>query len=137
MVARRSGRVLNVASTAAFFSGPLMATYYATKNYVLAFSEAIAEEVAASGVTVTALCPGPTASGFQARAAMEGSKLLESGVMDAPTVAREGWAALKAGKRVVVPGFRNRVSVLSPRLLPRRVATRIVLNAQRSRHGTS
>ena len=71
MVSRKSGRILNVASTAAFFPGPLMAVYYATKAYVLSFSEAIAAELEGSGVTVTALCPGPTASGFQAVARLE------------------------------------------------------------------
>src|SRR3954469_20394085 len=75
MVARRRGGVLNVASTAAFQPGPFMAIYYATKAYVLSFSEALAEELAGTGVSVTALCPGPTATGFQQRAAMQDSKL--------------------------------------------------------------
>ncbi|MCA9929933.1 MAG: SDR family oxidoreductase, partial [Anaerolineales bacterium] len=74
MVERGYGRILNIASTAAFQPGPLMAVYYATKAYVLSFSEAIANELDGTGVTVTALCPGPTESGFQARAAMEDSK---------------------------------------------------------------
>src|SRR5437016_2780642 len=76
MLQRGSGRILNVASTAAFQPGPLMAVYYASKAYVLSFSEALAEETRGTGVTVTALCPGPTASGFQAGAAMEASKLV-------------------------------------------------------------
>jgi short-subunit dehydrogenase len=77
MLARGSGRILNVASTAAFFPGPLMSVYYATKSYVLSFSEGLAEEVRGTGVTVTALCPGPTATGFQAAADMEMSALVE------------------------------------------------------------
>ncbi|MCA9922498.1 MAG: SDR family oxidoreductase, partial [Anaerolineales bacterium] len=90
MVERGYGRILNIASTAAFQPGPLMAVYYATKAYVLSFSEAIANELDGTGVTVTALCPGPTESGFQARAAMEDSKLVQSGLMDAATVAKMG-----------------------------------------------
>ncbi len=77
MLARGAGRVMNIASTAAFLPGPLMAVYYATKAYVLSFSEALAEETRGTGVTVTALCPGPTASGFQAGAAMEDSRLVK------------------------------------------------------------
>ena len=76
MPARRSGRILNLASTAAFLPGPLMAVDYATKAYVLSFSEAIATELEGTGVTVTALCPGPTASGFQAAARLETSRLI-------------------------------------------------------------
>src|SRR5207253_1790491 len=88
MVARKSGHILNLASTAAFQPGPLMAVYYATKAYVLSFSEAIADELNGSGVTVTALCPGPTESGFQKRANMEDSKLVRGKlIMDAATVA--------------------------------------------------
>ncbi len=77
MIERGNGRIMNVASTAAFQPGPLMAVYYATKAYVLSFSEALAEETRGRGVTVTALCPGPTASGFQAGAAMEDSRLVK------------------------------------------------------------
>src|SRR2546421_139562 len=83
MLARRAGRVLNVASTAAFVPGPFMAVYYATKAYVLSFSEALANELAGTGVTVTVLCPGPTESGFQKKANMEDSKLFSGKIMDA------------------------------------------------------
>ena len=78
MLARKSGRIMNVASTAAFQPGPLMAIYYASKAFVLSFSEAIAEELTGSGVTVTALCPGPTASDFQRRAGLEHIKLFKN-----------------------------------------------------------
>lgn len=84
MLARGHGRILNVASTAAFQPGPLMAVYYATKAYVLSFSEAVAEEVRGTGVTVTALCPGPTESGFQAGAAMEDSSSSTAATCPAP-----------------------------------------------------
>src|ERR1700675_4553377 len=95
MIKRKSGRVLNVASTAAFQPGPLMAVYYATKAYVLSFSEALAEELRNSGVTVTALCPGPTITEFQEKAGLEMTRLFRSPlVMDAPTVARAGYEGM-------------------------------------------
>jgi hypothetical protein len=130
MVERGSGRILNVASTAAFFPGPWMTVYYATKHYVLAFSDGLAEELAGTGVTVTTLAPGPTASGFQARAQMERSKLLESGTMDAAVVARAGLRGALAGRRTVVPGLRARLQVQVPRVLPRRLLAAVVRRAQ-------
>lgn len=126
MVARRRGRILNVASTAAFQPGPLMAVYYASKAFVLSFSEALANEVEGTGVTVTALCPGPTASGFQARAAMEESKLVQSGLMTVEAVVERGYAGLLAGETVVIPGLYNQLGALAPRFLPRKLITRTV-----------
>ncbi len=127
MVTRGQGRVLNVASTAAFQPGPLMAVYYATKAYVLSFSEAIAEELRGSGVTVTALCPGPTASGFQAGAEMEASKLVKGRKLPtSAAVARAGLHAMDAGKVVYVPGLRNKVMASSIRVSPRPVVRRLV-----------
>src|SRR4029453_2799772 len=97
MIAGGSGRILNVASTAGFLPGPLMAVYYATKAYVISFSEAIANELAGTGGTVPVLCPGPTATGFQQRAGTSGlSRVLRP--MDAATVARLGYRALMSGK---------------------------------------
>lgn len=131
MIERRTGYILNVASTAAFVPGPLMAVYYATKAYVLSFSEALAEEVRGSGVTVTALCPGATVSGFQARAAMEASKLVKGKrLMDAATVAQAGYDGFRRGASVVIPGFQNRLLVQSVRFTPRRWVTRIVHRMQ-------
>src|SRR4029077_5319684 len=119
MLGRRTGRILNVASTAAFQPGPLMAVYYATKAYVLSFSEALANELAGSGVTVTALCPGPTKTGFQARAQMEESKLVRGKeIMTSETVARIGYSALMKGKTVVIPGFSNKMLAGAVRFLP-------------------
>jgi uncharacterized protein len=109
MVANKSGKIVNVASTAAFQPGPLMAVYYATKSFVLSFSEAISEELQGSGVTVTALCPGPTESGFQAGAEMESSKLVKGKKL--PTsldVATYAVKAMNSGKVVAVHGATRR-----------------------------
>ncbi|HXX30425.1 MAG TPA: SDR family oxidoreductase [Myxococcaceae bacterium] len=131
MVARKRGGLLNLASTAAFQPGPLMAVYYATKAYVLSFSEALAEELRGTGVTVTALCPGATASGFQARAHMEESRLVKGKrLMDAATVAQAGYDGFRRGRRVVIPGLSNRLLAQSVRFTPRRLVTRIVHNMQ-------
>lgn len=134
MLARGRGRVLNVASTAAFQPGPLMAVYYATKAYVLSFSEAIAEEVAGSGVSVTALCPGPVRTGFQAVSRLGESDLLTGparlAILSADEVARLGVRGMLVGQRVVVAGRLNRVQTLLPRLLPRAVVTRLIARVQ-------
>ncbi len=134
MLERGSGRILNVASTAAFQPGPLMAVYFASKAFVLSFSEALAEEVRGTGVTVTALCPGPTPTGFQKRAAMErapiGGRLVTGDVV---RVARAGYAGMVSGKRVVIPGAFNRVGSLLPRLLPRALAPSVVIRMTRAR----
>jgi hypothetical protein len=134
MVERGYGRVLNVASTASFQPGPLMAGYFATKAFVLHFSEAIATELEGTGVTVTALCPGPTASGFQSRANMEDAKLVQSGLMSSEKVAAIGYRALMRGKRVVVPGLSNRLGTLAPRFLPRKLVAKVVGNLQSPAH---
>ncbi len=127
MLERGEGRIMNVASTAAFQPGPFMAVYFATKAYVLSFSEALAEELRRTGVTVTALCPGPTVTGFQKRAGMEHSPIGGRMVTaDATSVARAGYAGMMKGKRVVIPGLFNRVGTLLPRFFPRALATRIV-----------
>jgi uncharacterized protein len=125
MVARRAGRILNVASTAAFVPGPFMAVYYASKAYVLSLSVALANELEGTGVTVTALCPGPTRTGFGTTAGVTGTKLFRSGVMDAAAVARAGYAGMQAGKPIVVPGVRNRLLAGSSGLAPRSITARI------------
>lgn len=130
MIERHNGKILNLASTAAFQPGPLMAVYYATKAYVLSFSEAIAREVEGTGVTVTALCPGPTESGFQKRADMGESKLVQSGLMSVSTVVEQGYQGLMQGKTVVIPGLTNRLGILIPRFLPRSMVTNIIMNMQ-------
>ena len=131
MIARNRGGVLNVASTAAFWPGPLMAVYYATKAYVLSLSEALAEEVASTQVHITALCPGPTTTGFQARAELADSKLVKGKtLMTSVEVAAAGVEALIAGKRVVIPGSRNRITAMAPRLIPRRYLPTVIRLAQ-------
>jgi short-subunit dehydrogenase len=131
MLAAQSGRILNVASTAAFQPGPLMAVYYATKAFLLSFSEAIANELEGTGVTVTALCPGPTATDFQERGRMQNSGLVKGKkIMDAHTVAEAGYRAMLAGKTVVIPGFKNKLLAQSIRFSPRSVVTKIVRNMQ-------
>jgi short-subunit dehydrogenase len=126
MVAAKNGKILNVASTAAFQPGPLMALYYATKAFVLSFSEAIGNELEGTGVTVTALCPGPTATGFQARTKLEKSRLIKRmKVMDARTVAEAGYRGLMAGKPVVIPGLMNKLLAQSVRFSPRVLVTKI------------
>src|SRR5260370_23034506 len=104
MIARKSGGVLNVASTAAFQPGPLMAVYFATKAYVLHLSEALANELNGSGVTVTCLCPGATGTEFHKRANATGQRLVKFGSMEARTVAEDGYPAFIAGKPVVILG---------------------------------
>lgn len=126
MIARRRGRILNVASAAAFQPGPLMAVYFATKAYLLHWSEALAEEVAAQGVTVTALCPGPTRTGFEHRAAMSRSRLFTGGkVADARSVAQAGFDGLMNGKRIVVPTACNRLLAFGTRFAPRSLITKL------------
>jgi uncharacterized protein len=130
MIERETGRILNVASTAAFQAGPLMAVYYATKAYVLLFSEAIANELKGTGVTVTCLCPGPTATEFQKRAKITGIRLFKYGAMDARTVAEDGYRALMAGKPVAISGFKNWLVAQSVRFAPRQMATAVARRLQ-------
>lgn len=130
MLKRGRGGILNVASVAGFLSGPHLAVYYATKNYVVALTEALGEEVAATGVTVTALCPGPVATGFQERAGVHVSRLKERTMMDSATCAEAGWKGFRSGHQLVIPGAGNRLLTFSPRLLPRRLVTHIVGRAQ-------
>lgn len=121
------GKLLNTASTAAFQPGPYMAVYYATKAFVLSFSEAIAAELEGTGVTVTALCPGPTASGFQDKADMHDSALVKGKKL--PTseeVAAAGYRAMRRGQRVFVPGAMNWVMAQSVRFTPRNMVTMMV-----------
>lgn len=131
MVERGRGRVLNVASTAAFQPGPLMAGYYATKAYVLSLSEALSEEVRGTGVTVTCLCPGPTRTEFVDRAGMDGVAIFHGpGVMDVGPVADLGYRATMRGRRVAVPGFLNRLAVTVSPFVPRAVLLPLVKRIQ-------
>jgi short-subunit dehydrogenase len=123
MLARRDGRILNVASVAGFLPGPGMAVYYATKAYVISFSEALDDELRGTGVRVTALCPGTTASEFQQVAGLKVSRLGRRTMMSAASVAERGVDAMLAGRRLAVPGLVNKAVPWLVRLLPRRAVT--------------
>ncbi len=126
MLGRRSGKIMNVASTAAFQPGPLMAVYYATKAYVLSLSEALANEVAGSGVVVSCFCPGATETGFAKRAGTENSRLFKKiGAMNVESVARDGYRGLMAGRTVVISGVQNWLVAESVRFAPRKMVTAI------------
>jgi short-subunit dehydrogenase len=133
MLARRDGRVLNVASTAAFVPGPWMSVYYATKAFVLSFSEAIAYELRGTGVTVTALCPGPTESEFKTQGGSQRSRLFQGRLMDAGKVARAGYDGMMKGSALVIPGLRSRAVPLAARVLPR--STIVALSDRASKPG--
>lgn len=131
---RGRGRIMNVASTAAFQPGPLMAVYYATKAYVLSFSEALHEELAGTGVTVTCLCPGPTKTEFADVSGMGATALFRGpNVMDVGRVADEGCLGMMKGKRLVVPGMMNRLLIGAGRFVPRGVLLGLVKRFQERR----
>ncbi|QPC47410.1 SDR family NAD(P)-dependent oxidoreductase [Mangrovibacillus cuniculi] len=124
------GEILNIASTAAFQPGPLMAVYYASKAYVLSFSEALANESKDFGVKVSVLCPGPTETNFKAAAELESSKLFKSGTMSAKSVAEIAKVGMKREKTVIIPGFKNQLMAQANRFLPRNVVTSVVRKVQ-------
>jgi len=132
-IVKHKGGILNVASVASFVPGPGMAVYYASKSYVLSFTEALACELVPQGVRVTALCPGPVPSEFQRRAGIAGKPTGRLRTRTADEVAQAGYDGLMAGKRLVIPGFGNRVVSLLPRLLPRGLMLRTVESYQRGR----
>ena len=126
MLSRGYGRILNVSSMGAFLPGPTLATYFASKAYLLSLSRALSEELRGTGVTCTALVLGPTRSEFAAVAGLEGCRAFGSHVMSAREVAEAGFAALMDGKAVVTVGLRNKLRMLPVRLLPDRVLARFV-----------
>lgn len=136
MIARHRGGILNVASTAAFQPGPGMAVYYATKAYVLALSEAVAEETAGTGVIVTALCPGPTETHFVEVAGARGSRLFNRMAMSAESVAQLGHRAFRRGRFLKVTGFRNQLLAFSTRLAPRAVVRKIAKYLNRASYAS-
>ena len=125
MIERRRGGVLNVGSVAGFLPGPGMAVYYATKALVLSFSEALAEELDGTGVTVTVLCPGPTETNFGQVARGQKTRRLKTHKMTAEAVARQGHRAFRRGKLVAVPGWQNRLLVILIRIVPRHLVRRL------------
>lgn len=131
MVQRKEGKILNLASLAAFAPGPYMSVYYASKSFVLSFSEALAAELKGSGVTVTAVCPGPTATEFENAAGSGVRKLFDTTKRaSAKEVAIFAYRALMRGKVVAVPGFMNKVSSIGQRFVPKSVVRTIVLKLQ-------
>ena len=126
MMSRNTGGVLNVASTAAFQAGPNMAIYYATKAFVLSYTEALHEEVRSTQLHVTCLCPGPTTTGFVAAAGMEGITLFKFGAQSAEAVANVGFAAFQRNQTIAISGFKNIalawIGKFSPRYVTRKIA---------------
>ena len=132
MVARGAGKILNVASIAAFQPGPLMAVYYASKAFVLSFTEALSVELKGTGVSVTALCPGPTTTGFEEKANLGKSGLFRHmKVATAAEVAEYGYRCLLRGKVVAIPGAANRLVTLAVKHSPRRLVRESVYRIQK------
>ena len=125
MIERRSGGILNVASTAAFQPGPGMAVYFATKAYVLSFTEALHEELRPHGVRVSALCPGPTRTEFGEVAGFQGGKMFDRAAMNSDTVVKIGLRGLDRNKAIVIPGFFNFLLAEANRFAPRWISRRI------------
>ncbi|HCY80347.1 MAG TPA: short-chain dehydrogenase [Xanthomarina gelatinilytica] len=131
MVQRGSGKILNLSSLAAFQPGPLMSLYYATKGYILSFSEAIANELKGTGVTVTALCPGPTKTSFQKVVSNASSEnKITFNMANAKEVAAYGYKAMNKGKVYAIPGKFNKLLATLPRFIPRNTAATIVKRIQ-------
>jgi short-subunit dehydrogenase len=131
------GGVLNVSSTAAFQPGPLMSVYYASKSFLLSFTESLAEEYSGKGITVSALCPGPTRSEFQEKSKIDNTRLIKSGlmrIMSTKEVASMGYRAYRSGRRVAVPGMLNRLGVMVVQNIPHVWSAKIVkkLNEMRA-----
>lgn len=131
MVERKSGGILNVASTAAFVGGPKMALYYATKAYVLSLTEAIHDEAKIYGVNVSCLCPGPVKTSFQNKAGIKKSESAKKYLMSAEETARIGYVNYKKGKTIIVPGLKNKILVLGNKLIPRSLSRKIVLKSNK------
>lgn len=135
MIKRGNGKIMNVASTASFQPGPTMSVYFASKAFVLSFSEAVNNEVSEYGITVTALCPGATLSGFQAAASMQDSKLFEGN--NFPTsreVAEFGYKAMMKGKSVAIHGLKNNILANSIRFIPRSLAVKAARKIQEKKY---
>ncbi len=134
MKERGRGKILNIASTAAFHPGPFMATYYASKAYVLSFSEGLREELKSSGVTVTTLCPGPTNTGFAKTASVQDLEIFkDQNMAEAKTVARIGFDGMMNGAGVVVVGASNQLLAAASRIFPTSITSRIMARLQSSK----
>ncbi len=133
MIQRDQGNIMNVASTAAFQPGPSMAVYYASKAYVLHFTEALAYELKNTHIHVNVLCPGPTDTEFHKRAGVKNTLLMKGQVMSAAAVAKVGYQGLKRGKTIIIPGFMNKLLAYSVRFTPRKIIVAIVGWLQQNR----
>ena len=127
----KNGGILNVASTAAFCSGPRMAAYYASKAYVLNLTEAIYEECKDSGIRISCLCPGPVKATFQDKAGIKKSESAKKYLMDAEEVAKVSYKDFKKGKLIIIPGMKNKLLVIGNKLLPRRISRKIILKTNK------
>jgi uncharacterized protein len=125
MVERKSGGIINVASTAAFQPGPKMAVYFATKAFVLSLTEALHEELKPYGINVSCLCPGPTRTEFGEVAGFGGNGLFDRIAMNAPEVVEAGLRGLDSNKAIVIPGLLNKAGAISGRFAPRSVVRKI------------
>lgn len=134
MIKQGSGKIMNVASTASFQPGPTMAVYFATKAYVLSFSEALNNEVRGSGLTVTALCPGSTESGFHAAAISDNRQLKSRKLPSSRHIAEYGYRAMMKGKSVAIPGLKNQIMATSIRFLPRSFVVKAARKIQENKH---
>lgn len=133
MVSAKKGKILNVSSLAAFQPGPLMAIYYASKSFLLSFTEAVAREIRGSGVSISVLCPGPTKTNFQSTVSENTSEnKIAMNMASVKEVASCGYKAFKKGKIVIIPGLMNQFLAFLPRILPRNMAASIVYKIQLS-----
>ena len=127
MIKRGNGGILNVASTAAFTSGPKMSMYYSSKAYVLSLTEAIHDEVKSLGVRVSCLCPGPVKTSFQEKAGIKKSEKAKKYLMNANRVAEEAYLGFIKGKTIIIPGYKNKLLILANKLIPRALSRKIIL----------
>ncbi|AYE34378.1 SDR family NAD(P)-dependent oxidoreductase [Clostridium septicum] len=127
MIKNNNGAIMNVASTAAFCAGPKMATYYASKAYVLSFTEALYEEVKDKGIKVSCLCPGAVNTTFQGKAGIKKRNGADKNLMSVNKVAEIGYKNFNKGKLIIIPGFKNKLLVLINKLLPRAISRKVIL----------
>lgn len=127
----KNGGLLNVASTAAFCSGPRMAAYYASKAYVLNLTEAIYEECKDSGIKISCLCPGPVKTTFQDKAGIKKSESAKKYLMNVEEVAKVSYKDFKKGKLIIIPGMKNKLLVMGNKFLPRRISRKIILRTNK------
>ncbi|SFC68846.1 SDR family NAD(P)-dependent oxidoreductase [Clostridium uliginosum] len=127
MTERKSGGILNVASTAAFVGGPKMAMYYSSKAYVLSLTESLHDEVKDLGVRVSCLCPGPVKTGFQEKSGIKKSEKAKKYLMDADKVAKQGYIGFLKGKAIIIPGYKNKLLVFGNKFMPRALSRKIIL----------